>query len=503
MPRRTLALTGALAAALAVAAPAAADRSHNDSYSPGEAGAGDPYYPNAGNGGYDVSHYDLELTYDRGPNALVGEAEIEARATQNLSRFNLDLRPFMVVSKIEVDGSRATFTRELEHELVITPRKGIKRGKKFEVEVEYTGTPEPVVDPDDSIEGWIPTHDGAFVVNEPQGSPGWYPANDTPKDKATYDISVDVPAGIEVISNGVLDDVETKRGRTVWEWEERDPMAPYLATATNGEFELRFGRTYRGLREYNAVDPTTRRSTSPTSVPEPQLAWERVEATQPTALQLFSELFGPYPFDSIGAIVDYAPNVFYHLESQTKANYFVVPGVSTIVHEIAHQWFGNAVTPEQWPDIWLNEGFARWSEWIFTEKTGGTDRPGAVRHAVRELEPEHVVAQHPARQRGRRGEPVRHHGLHPRRHDAPGAAREDRRGGVLPHAAHLVQQVQVRQRDDGRLRRGRRACLAASSWTSSSRSGSTRRASRQPAPGRREMDRRSARPGRALRRSVS
>jgi aminopeptidase N len=364
VPRRTVALTGALAATLAVAAPAAAH------YTPGDAGAGDPYYPNAGNGGYDVSHYDLELKYDRGPNTLVGEAEIDARATQNLSRFNLDLRPFMVVSKVEVEGSRATFTRQGEHELVITPRKGIRRGKKFEVEIDYAGNPQDVIDPDGSKEGWTVTDDGAFVVNEPQGSPGWYPANDTPKDKATYDISVDVPAGIEVISNGVLDDVETKRGRTVWEWEERDPMAPYLATATNGQFELRFGRTYRGLREYNAVDPTTRLFNQTT--PNPQLAWDRITATQPTALQLFSELYGPYPFDSIGAIVDWAPTVFYHLESQTKANYWVVPGNSTIVHEIAHQWFGNAVTPEQWPDIWLNEGFARWSEWIYTEKTGGT-----------------------------------------------------------------------------------------------------------------------------------
>ena len=363
MPRRTIALAGAFAATFVLAAPAAAG------YSPGAPGAGDPYYPNAGNGGYDVSHYDLELKYDRGPNTLVGEAEIDARATQDLSRFNLDLRPFMVVSKVEVNGSRATFTREGEHELVITPRKGIKRGKKFEVEVDYAGNPEDVIDPDESKEGWTVTDDGAFVVNEPQGSPGWYPANDTPKDKATFDISVDVPAGIEVISNGVLDDVETKRGRTVWEWEERDPMAPYLATATNGQFELRFGRTYRGLREYNAVDPTTRLFGQTT--PNPQLAWDRITATQPTALQLFSELYGPYPFDSIGAIVDWAPTVFYHLESQTKANYWVVPGVSTIVHEIAHQWFGNAVTPEQWPDIWLNEGFARWSEWIFTEKTGG------------------------------------------------------------------------------------------------------------------------------------
>jgi aminopeptidase N len=207
------------------------------------------------------------------------------------------------------------------------------------------------------------------VVNEPQGSPGWYPANDTPKDKATYDFEVTVPAGREAIANGVLKDVETRSGRTTWEWEERDPMAPYLATATNGDFELRFGRTYRGLREYNAVDPTTRRSGLTT--PEPQLAWERVESTQPTAVQLFSELYGPYPFDAVGAIVDWAPNVFYHLESQTKANYYVIPPTTTIVHEVAHQWFGNAVTPEQWPDIWLNEGFARWSEWIYTEKTGG------------------------------------------------------------------------------------------------------------------------------------
>ena len=138
-------------------------------------------------------------------------------------------------------------------------------------------------------------------------------------------------------------------------------MAPYLATATNGTFQTNFYTLASGLLMYDAVDPT---------ISNPALATMRF-AAQGEVIGFFSDLYGQYPYTSGGGIADNAGFVGYALESQTRANYPGVPGVGTIVHEIAHQWFGNAVTPEVWPDIWLNEGFARFSEWIYTEKHGG------------------------------------------------------------------------------------------------------------------------------------
>ena len=182
---------------------------------------------------------------------------------------------------------------------------------------------------------------------------------------------ISVPKGREALANGKLVANFDRGEHSIWVWRARDPLAPYLSTATNGEFETRFGELPGGLPEYNAVDPQTRRYTPPPfRPPESALAWERL-AAQPGAVALFEELYGDYPFEAIGAIVDWAPDVFYALESQTKPNYWQVPSVSTIVHEIAHQWWGNSVTLTEWPDIWLNEGFATWSTWIYSERTGG------------------------------------------------------------------------------------------------------------------------------------
>ena len=323
-------------------------------FTPGSPGLGDPFFPNAGNGGYDVSHYSLTLDYEQSTNALDGTAVITATATQNLSRFDLDLRGFSI-SALNVDGVPAAFTRTGEQELVVTPAAGIRSGHTFTVAIDYAGTPAVVTDPDGSIEGWVPTDDGAFVVGEPQGSPAWYPVNDNPRDKATYDFSVTVPAGLTVMANGVLVSHATANGKTAWVWSETDPMAPYLSTATLGRFDLAVS-SVDGTPSYVAVDPT--------------LSKGNVLRKLPDIVRFFESIYGQYPFNAVGSIVDDAKVVGYSLETQTKPVYDRMPDETTVAHELSHMWFGDSVTLTEWPDIWLHEGFATWSEWIWSEHNG-------------------------------------------------------------------------------------------------------------------------------------
>jgi aminopeptidase N len=351
------ALAAALTLLVVAAAPAAAQ------FTPGAAGGGDPFYPNAGNGGYDVKNYDVKLDYAPQNEQLAGDVTITARATQDLSSFNLDLRGFKI-SSLTVNGAAASFARK-DQELTVTPAAGLRRNRDFTVRVVYAGHVNYVLDPDKSKDGWIPTDDGAYVVNEPQGAPTWIPVNDSLKDFATWDFTVTVPKGLTVMGNGTLVSHTDSGDSTTWRWREDRPMVSYLTTVTNGVFETRFGTLQNGIPEYNAVDPETRARGD--KLPHPADAWKRL-ATQPQALDFLIGLYGQYPFESVGAIIDWAPNVFYSLESQTKPNYWRIPDEDTLVHELAHMWFGDAVVLERWPDMWLNEGFATWSEWIWNEK---------------------------------------------------------------------------------------------------------------------------------------
>jgi aminopeptidase N len=323
----------------------------------GAPGVGDPYFPQAGNGGIDVRDYSLRLAYDPATRRLDGLARLSIVATQDLRRFDLDLRRFTLGS-VTVDGRPARVLRDGQ-ELLITPRRPLRRGSAFTVVVPYTGVPETVVDPDGSSEGFVPTADGAVVVGEPQGSPGWYPVNDTPRDKATYTVQMTVPEGLTAVGNGALEGQVSHRGRTTFRWRERYPMAPYLATITLGRFTVATGRTPSGVPTYVAVDPTQAADAAP------------VLAELPEMVSFLERLYGGYPFETVGAIVDDAPELGYSLETQTKPVFDSAPSESTLLHELSHMWFGDAVTLRTWPDIWLHEGFASWSEWIWAEHQGG------------------------------------------------------------------------------------------------------------------------------------
>jgi aminopeptidase N len=226
------------------------------------------------------------------------------------------------------------------------------------VSVDYRGAVQNVVDPDGSIEGWIATSDGAFVVGEPQGAPGWFPANDTQNDKATYTVRMTVPAGLTAVGNGRLLAQRTAGGKSTFVWQETKPMATYLATITLGRFQVHRAKAGR-IPVYVALDPQEAAEAKPVTDRIPEIiAWEQ-------------SVFGPYPFETVGAIVDHAPNVGYALESQTKPNFDSAPGISTLVHELAHQWYGDSVSLTRWKDIWLNEGFATYAEWLWSAHTGG------------------------------------------------------------------------------------------------------------------------------------
>jgi len=364
-----------LGAALLAGPAVARSRPH---FIPGSAGIGDPYFPTDGNGGYDARHYSLDVRYDPATDRLVGQARIRAKATQNLSRFNLDLED-LTVRSVTVNGQRATW-RHRDGELTVTPRRGLHKHRTFTVAVRYDGVPQTLEDGS----GFIHTDDGALVVGQPQVADTWYPVNDHPSDKASYTFRITVPAGLEAVANGVPRGDRTRRGWTTWLWEAKEPMASYLATATIGEFELKDYR-YDGIRMVEAIDPqlfgpvSARTGDRPATSRQPTLG-DNVRAAfakHPQILDFLQGAFGRYPFSASGGIVDAYPGLGFALENQTRPIYAqewfdrseeTAEGV--IVHELAHQWYGDSLAVRQWKDIWLNEGFATYAEWLWWEDQG-------------------------------------------------------------------------------------------------------------------------------------
>jgi aminopeptidase N len=345
-------------------------------FRPGAPGVGDDYFPLYGNGGYDVRHYLLKVSYDPATDRLVGTATISARATQNLSRFNLDFVG-LTVRSIKVNGRAATWSRT-EHELTITPAHGLRDGRRFTTVVRYDGVPitqQLVLGPGFTIEaGFIHTDDGAIVAGQPEVAASWFPVNDHPIDKASYTFVVSAPAALQVVANGRLLARKRHGATRTWVWNAPEPMASYLATVDIGKFDTHRYRT-NGLWMYDALDPDLFDQPAPGPGAYGSIA-QGSFARQGEILKFLSRRFGPYPFSTSGGIVDDYDNLGFALETQTRPVYsklfFTSPanGDSVVVHELAHQWFGDSVALAAWKHIWLNEGFAQYAEWMWAEEEG-------------------------------------------------------------------------------------------------------------------------------------
>jgi aminopeptidase N len=319
-------------------------------------GTGDSLFPHIGTLTYDVDHYAIDLTY-QDDGSIRARTTITARARDLLASFALDFVG-LEVDDVTVDGIRADAATAKE-KLTITPETPVERD--FTTVVDYHGTPKTYEDPDGSSEGWIPTDDGATVMSQPVGAMSWFPNNNTPTDKATFDIELTVPDDLEAASNGVLASKRPGKDGTTWVWEQSVPMVPYLAMISIGQYRvfessmtLADGRT---LPIWSFIDP----SFGPL---------EKKRAMLEESIRVGERLYGPYPAASAGLIVEKV-GVDYALETQDRAVYDGAPDAVTIMHETAHQWVGNSAGLEDWGDIWINEGFATHAEWTWTAEHGG------------------------------------------------------------------------------------------------------------------------------------
>ena len=320
---------------------------------PGTSGC---YLPDHGDDSFDVTRYALGLTYKPLGNRLDGDAVLSCVALTDTSAVTLDLAGLRV-AKVWLDSSPARYTHR-GHRLRIPA--ALAAGQEFEVRVKYAGSPGVLKAPGLDDAGWEELTDGVLVAAQPHGAPTWFPCNDRPSNKATYAITMAAPKDYYVAMCGQLVGQRQRGSVTEWTWEMPHPMAPYLATVQIGRYE----RRDLGL--------------GVVVIAPPDLIGEGYDASfgqQPAMMEFFESAFGPYPFDDYTVVVTNDP-LEIPLESQSLStfgrNYATSDwdAVRLVAHELAHQWFGNAVTLREWRDIWLHEGFACYAEWLWSEESG-------------------------------------------------------------------------------------------------------------------------------------
>lgn len=333
--------------------------------------AGDPYAPALGNTGYDVLHYDLALRIDPGETYLEGSATITAAARlHNLTEFSLDFAGFEIRS-ITLDGAAVDYLRE-GTKLVIRPAQPLAIDQEFVLALAYAGAPVQESSP------YVPFFhhlglqflgNSAFAYNQPDGAHTWFPCNDHPTDKATFRFAVTVPAGLTAVANGTPAGVEELDGETTFRWEHPYPMATYLAMVAVGEYEIIDGSSPAGIPLQHFVFADIR-----------QPFQDAADVTG-EALDWMAQTFGPYPFDRYGFVTTRVIRASLETQGNVLLSDLML-NEETVVHEIAHMWFGNWVTMASWADMWHNEGFAVYISMMWETR----DNPGALNIFMQNLE---------------------------------------------------------------------------------------------------------------------
>ncbi|CAM5683558.1 M1 family metallopeptidase [Streptomyces hirsutus] len=328
-------------------------------------GIGDRLFPYLGNPGYDVASYHLALSYS-GTNdtPLQATTRIDARTTTDLDRINLDFAHGTVHS-VEVDGTPAAFTTAGE-DLVITPVNGLDAGERTRITVRHTSDPVAAEGRDG---GWVRTADGLAMANQADAAHLVFPCNDHPSDKAFFTFRITAPDGHTAVANGLPIHVHrTRAAATTWTYRTRHPMATELAQVSIGRSTVLHRTGPQGLPLRDVVPTAHREQLEPWLAKTPdQIAWMENKA-------------GRYPFETYGLLMADVSTGF-ELETQTLSLFerelFTDPAhpawyiESIMVHELAHQWFGNSVSPRTWSDLWLNEGHATWYEALYAQEKAG------------------------------------------------------------------------------------------------------------------------------------
>ncbi len=334
---------------------------------PGAPGAGDAYYPNDGNGGYDVLDYHVTIGFDPAKQHLDGDTAVTARAAHALARLNLDLRG-LDVGSAEVNGKPAAFTRE-NAELVLIPAEPVPAGSTFTARIRYSGTPGADTSGPLGATGWSRSAaGGAYAVGEPRSASFWYPVNETPRDKAAFHLTARVPDGWSVVSIGREEGTSSADGWTTSSWSEPTPVASYLTTIAVDRFTFDRSALPGGIPVLSAYAPGA----------EPR---REIGSRVGEVVEFLAGRFGPYPQSAAGGIY-LNESLGFSLETQGRPVYAKWADLPTVVHEIAHQWYGNSVSVWSWADVCLNECLASYAQWLWAEGKEADDLDARYRRAL-------------------------------------------------------------------------------------------------------------------------